>query len=138
MKKDFSKLAVILSLTFVIACATAQPPPPVRPRPLAAPLMTHETAGCEGGHDTAYLPGVSVDAYPGLPPRAEPKQVVLRFSDGTTIWAKPRYESADCTNYITCRRATLILNPAWKRCSPEGISYEVATEDSKVVFESSF
>jgi hypothetical protein len=81
---------------------------------------------------------VYIDAYPGLPPRAEPNHVVLHLSDGTTIWAKPDYGSADCTDYISCRSATLVLNPAWDECAPRGAFYEIAALDGAPVLDSNF
>jgi hypothetical protein len=83
------------------------------------------------------LPGVSIDAFPSLPPKAQPDHIVLTLNDGRTIWLKPYYASSDCTNYMDCRRATFVLNPTWNRCHPPGISYEVATVDGKLLLESS-
>ncbi len=133
------KLVLLALLAFPLACTTRQPPSPkVETAALAAPITSHKAArGCNGAHETIYLPGEYIDAYPGLPPKAKPDHVVLHLSDGTTIWAKPHYGSEDCTSYLNCRRATLILNPAWNQCSPRGTLYEVATEDGRLVFESS-
>jgi hypothetical protein len=138
MRNEFRKLAVFAWLAFTIACARVQPPPLiVQQSPLVAPIISHQSPrGCNGEHDRIYLPNVNVDAYPGMPPKEDPKQIVLHFSDGTTLWAKPQYGTEECPNYLNCHRATVILNPAWDRCSPEGISYEVATEDGKLLFDS--
>jgi hypothetical protein len=134
--ENSGKLVLFLPLTFLIACT---PPPSrvVEATPLVAPIVSHLVAtNCESEHDRIYLPGVYIDAYPKLPPRAEPNHVVLHLSNGNTIWAKPDYGSADCTNYMNCRRATLVLNPAWNRCTPQGVFYEVATNDGGLLFES--
>jgi hypothetical protein len=136
MKK--CKLVLFASLVFLIACTPVQPPLKVA-APLVTPIISHRAAsGCEGAHDTIYLPGLSINAYPGLPPRAQPDYIVLHLSDGTTIWGKPHYGSKDCTNYMNCRRATLVLNPAWNECTPQGIFYEVATVDGRLVLNSNF
>jgi len=133
-----SKLALFAALAFLIACTAQQPPPNAERTALVTPITNYKLArGCNRAHATIYLPGAYIDAYPGLPPAVEPDHVVLHLSDGTTIWAKPHYGSDDCTNYLNCRRATMILNPIWKQCSPEGIFYEAATEDGRLVFESS-
>jgi hypothetical protein len=132
------RLVLLAWLAFLIACALPPPPPKVESPPLAAPIVSKQPArGCETAHETVYLPGVYIDAFPGLPPKAEPSHVVLHLSDGTTIWEKPHYGSEDCTDYLNCRRATLIPNPAWNHCSPEGISYEVVAVDGKPVLDAS-
>jgi hypothetical protein len=133
------KLVLFASLAFLIACTADQPPPPkVTATALVTPITSHKAArGCNGAHETIYLPGEYIDAYPGLPPKAEPDHVVLYLSDGTTIWAKPHYGSDDCPNYINCSRATLVLNPTWNQCSPQGIFYDAATEDGQLIFDSS-
>jgi hypothetical protein len=101
-------------------------------------MITHYAAvGCKGEHDTITLPGGHINAYPASPPNAQPEHIVLHYDNGTTIWGKPSYGSPDCTNYMTCRRATFILNPAWSQCSPQGHLYEVATLDGKPVLDSS-
>ncbi|MBV8771352.1 MAG: hypothetical protein JO166_03310 [Deltaproteobacteria bacterium] len=101
------------------------------------PITEHQQAsGCDGEHDTIYLPGVYIDAYPTLPPRGEPDHIVLHLSDGTTIWAKPEYGTPECTDYMTCRRAALLLNPAWNRCTPHGTVYEMTSVDGRLVLES--
>jgi hypothetical protein len=136
MKK--CKLVLFASLAFLSACAPVQPPPEGA-TPLVTPTISHEAAsGCEGEHDTIYLPGLYIDAYPSLPPKAEPEHIVMHLSDGTTIWGKPLYGRKDCTNYMNCRRATLVLNPAWNQCTPQGIFYEVATVDGRLVLNSNF
>jgi len=130
------KLVLFTSLAFLIACTPVEPPR-IEATPLVTPIISHKAAsGCEGEHDTIYLPGRYIDAYPGLPPKAQPHHIVLHLSDGTTIWGKPDYGSKDCTDYMNCRRATLVLNPAWNRCTPQGIFYEVATVDGRLVLES--
>jgi hypothetical protein len=132
------KLALFASLAFLIACTPVQPSLKVEVAPLVTPIISHKAAsGCEGAHDTVYLPGVYIDAYPSLPPKAEPDHIVLHLSNGTTIWGKPHYGSNDCTDYMNCRRATLVLNPAWNQCTPQGIFYDVATVDGRLVLESS-
>jgi hypothetical protein len=136
MKK--CKWVIFALLRFLIGCTSVQQPPKVEATPLVTPITSHNAArGCDGEHDTIYIPGVYIDAYPSLPPKAEPNHIILHLSDGTTIWAKPDYRSNDCSNFINCRRATVVLNPAWNQCSPQGIFYEVATEDGKLIFESS-
>jgi hypothetical protein len=133
------KLASFASLAFLIACTRVQPPLKIAASPLITPIISHEGAsGCEAEHDTIYLSGVYIDAYPSLPPKADPDHIVLHLSDGTTIWEKPNYGSEDCTDYMNCRRATLVLNPAWHQCSPQGIFYEVAAVDGRLLLESSF
>jgi hypothetical protein len=137
MKKG--NLALVALLTFVIACTQVQPPLKIAAAPLISPIISHEAArGCEGEHDTIFLPGVYIDAYPSLPPKADPNHIVLHFSDSTTIWGKPLYGSEDCTEYQNCRRATMVLNPAWNQCTPQGIHYEVAAVDGRLVLASSF
>src|SRR5690242_6335143 len=132
-----SKLVLFAALAFLIACTAQQPPPNAERTALVWPITSYKPAdGCNQAHRTIYLPGVYIDAYPGLPPAVEPDHVVLHLSDGTTIWAKPHYGSDDCTTYLNCRRATLALNPIWNQCSPKGIFYEAATEDGRLVFES--
>ena len=136
MKKP--KLVLFAWLGFVLACTQAQPPLEIEAPPLATPVVNHEPArGCEAAHDTIYLPGVSIDAYPSLPPKAEPNHIVLHLSDGTTIWEKPHYGSQDCSDYLNCRYATLVRNPAWNHCSPQGIFYEVAAVDGRPVLGAS-
>ena len=133
------KLALFASLAFLIACTPAAPPLEVEATPLVAPIISHKAAsGCEREHDRIYLPGVYIDAYPNLPPKAQPDHILLHFSNGTTIWEKPHYGSKDCTDYMNCRRATLVLNPAWNQCTPQGIFYEVATVDGRLVLNSNF
>jgi hypothetical protein len=133
------KLCLFASLAFLVACTQAQPLPEVDAPPLITPSINHTAArGCEGTHDTIYLPGVYIDAFPSLPPKAEPDYIVVHLSNGTTLWEKPHYGSGDCTDYMNCRRATLVLNPAWNQCTPRGISYEVATVDGLPVLGSSF
>ena len=128
---------LLVWLASAIGCTTSVQPVPMQRPTLAAPLISHEQAsGCQGEHDAIYLPGVNIDAYPGLPPRAEPDHVVLRLSDGTTIWAKPQYGSPECTDYMNCRRAALLLNPAWNACTPYGIVYEMTSVDGRLVLES--
>jgi hypothetical protein len=132
------KLVLFVPLMLLIACTSRQPPAEiVQATPLVAPIVSHQPArGCEREHDTIYLPGVYIDAYPELPPNAEPDHLVLHLSDGNTLWAKPNYGSADCTSYVNCRSATLVLNPAWSQCTPRGIFYEVSTADGGLVLES--
>jgi hypothetical protein len=133
------KVVLFASLALLFDCSPAQPPLRIEsPPPLATPMISHQAAsGCDSEHDTIYLPGVHIDAYPSLPPTAEPNHIVLHLSDGTTIWGKPHYGSEDCTDYINCRRATLVLNPAWDQCTPRGAHYEVAAVDSRPLLESS-
>ena len=132
------RLILLASLLTGFGCSSQPPRPTVGATPLITPVIRHNAAqGCEGEHDTAYLPGVSIDAFPSLPPKAQPDHIVLTLNDGRTIWLKPHYDSSDCTNYMDCRRATFVLNPTWSRCDPRGISYEVATVDGKSVLDSS-
>lgn len=132
-------MVLFASLALLLTCTQVQPPLKVEPTPLITPIISHRApGGCEGEHDTIYLPGVYIDAYPSLPPKAEPDHIVLHLSDGTTIWGKPHYGSEDCTDYINCRRVTMVLNPAWEHCTPRGILYEVATVDARPFLESSF
>jgi len=134
MKK--AKLVLFAWLWFVSACTQVQPPLRIEAPPLATPIVSHEPArGCQAAHDTIYLPGVYIDAYPSLPPRAEPNHIVLHLSDGSTIWEKPHYGTQDCTDYLNCRYATLVRNPAWHQCSPQGIFYEVAAVDGRPVLD---
>jgi hypothetical protein len=134
-----SKFFLFASAAFLIACTPAQPALKVEATPLITPIVGHNAAnGCDGAHETIYLPGAYIDAYPSLPPRAEPDHIVLHLNDGTTIWAKPNYGGEDCRDYMNCRRATLVLNPAWNRCAPRGTFYEVATVDGSLLLESSF
>ena len=138
LKMNKDKLILFASLALLLACAPAQPPPPKVEVPLNTPIVSRRAAsGCEQAHQRIYLPGVYIDAYPSLPPAADPDYLILHLSDGTTIWGKPEYGSVDCTDYLNCRRATLFLNPAWKQCQPQGISYDVATADGRLVLESS-
>lgn len=131
------RLVLFVWLTCVIACTSVQPSIKVESPPLVKPIITHQQAsGCDGEHDTIYLPGAYMDAYPTLPPRGEPDHIVLHLSDRTTIWAKPEYGTAECTDYMTCRRAALLLNPAWNRCTPHGIVYEMTSVDGRLVLES--
>ena len=51
---------------------------------------------------------------------------------------KVPFRVRDCTDYMNCRRATLVLNPAWNQCTPQGIFYEVATVDGRLVLNSNF
>ncbi|HZP44250.1 MAG TPA: hypothetical protein VFB15_01250 [Candidatus Binataceae bacterium] len=120
-------------------CSHVPPPPPPQPItvPLVAPTVAHkDAAGCDGAHDTVFLPGASIDAYPSLPPRAQPKFFVINLNDGTSVWGKPYYNDNDCANYLECRRATFVLNPSWNDCRPSGNRYEVATLDSRLVLSS--
>lgn len=134
-----SKLVLFTSLAVLIACTPVQPPLKVAAAPLVNPIINHQAAnGCDGAHDTIYLPGLYIDAYPSLPPKAQPHHVILHLSDGTTIWGKPDYGSNDCSDYMNCRRATLVLNPAWNQCTPQGVFYEVATVDGRLVLASNF
>jgi len=131
------RLLAFASLGLLISCTPAQPPPKVEATPLAAPIITHKMAsGCGGPYDLIYVPGVYLEPYPSLPPKAEPDHIVLHLNDGTTIWGKPDYGRKDCTDYINCRRATLVLNPAWNGCTPLGKFYELATVDGRLVFDS--
>jgi hypothetical protein len=125
-------------LISLFSCARVQPPPKlVVASPLISPTLVHKDAeGCEGEHDTVYLPGASIDAFPNLPPRAQPNYFVLKMNDGTTVWGKPNYNSADCVDYLDCRRATLVLNPVWRECRPLGDAYEVASIDGRLVLNS--
>ena len=133
------KLVLYASLAFLIACTQAEPPPKAEAMPLVSPIISHEAAsGCEREHDRIYLPDLSIDAYPSLPPKAQPDHIVLHLRNGTTIWEKPHYGSKDCTDYMSCRRATLVLNPVWDQCIPRGIFYEVATVDGRLVLNSNF
>jgi hypothetical protein len=129
---------VLVSLVFIIACtAPVQPPIEVQRPALISPIINHQQAsGCRGEHDTIFLPGAYIDAYPSLPPRAEPDHIVLHLSDGTTIWSKPEYGTSECTGYMTCRRAVLLLNPAWNACTPHGILYEMTSVDGRLLLES--
>jgi hypothetical protein len=138
MKK--SLLVLFAPLAVLIACTGAQTPLlPVAANPLLHPMVSYSPAsGCEGEHETVVLPGAYIDAYPGLPPKAEPDHLVLHLINGTTIWNKPLYGKEDCSDYISCRRATMALNPAWIQCTPHGVFYEVATVDGKPVLESNF
>jgi hypothetical protein len=138
MKK--SLLIVFASLTVLFACSGAQTPLlPVTPNPLLHPMVSYSPAsGCEGEHETVVLPGAYINAYPSLPPKAEPDHLVMHLLNGTTVWSKPLYGSEDCADYISCRRASLALNPLWNQCTPHGVFYEVATVDGKPVLESNF
>jgi hypothetical protein len=136
--KILGKFFLLASLAFLIGCSQVQPSPKVEAPPLITPRVRYAGAnGCQRQHEIIYLPGVYIDAYPSLPPRAEPDHVVLHLSDGTTLWEKPHYDSEDCTDYMNCRRATLVLNPAWNQCTPQGIFYEVATVDGRPILGSS-
>jgi hypothetical protein len=132
------RLIVLASLAVLIACSRAQTPLlPVAPNPLQHPMVSYSPAsGCEGEHETVVLPGAYINAYPSLPPKSEPDHLVLHLINGTTIWSKPLYGREDCADYISCRRATLALNPVWNQCTPHGVFYEVATVDGKPVLES--
>jgi len=135
IKMKRCKLTLVAILA-VYACAPVQAPPKVVSA-LDTPVIRHQAAsGCDAAHDRIYLPGVYIDAYPSLPPTADPDHLILHLTDGTTLWGKPRYGSADCIDYMNCRRATLVLNPTWKQCRPQGTSYEVATADGRLVLES--
>jgi hypothetical protein len=134
-----NKFALFASLALLIACTPPKPPLEVPATPLVAPIISHKAAiGCDREHDTIYLPGVYIDAYPHLPPKAQPDHIVLHLSNGTTIWEKPNYGSKECTDYMNCRRATLVLNPAWNQCTPQGVFYEVASVDGRLVLNSNF
>jgi hypothetical protein len=138
-RKNWFKLALLLSLAASFACAQVQAPPQqYAAPPSVAPVVTHFAAsGCKGEHDTVSLPGEHINAYPGWPPSAQPQHIVLHYDNGTSIWGKPSYGSPDCSDYMSCRRATFILNPAWNQCSPQGNVYEVLTLDGNPVLDSS-
>ena len=137
-RKERFKVALCLSLTALVACAPVQPQAQqYAASPPVAPVTTHFAAsGCAGEHDTLSLPGGLINAYPAWPPNAQPEHIVLHYNNGTTVWGKASYGSADCTDYMSCRRATFILNPAWKQCAPQGHVYEVVTLDGEPVLES--
>lgn len=133
------KLVLFAWIALLFCCTVKPAPVRIQPPPLATPMVRYQPArGCEPAHDTVFLPGVYIDAYPSMPPRADPTHVVLHFSDGTTLWEKPHYGRQDCSDYLNCRYATVIRNPVWNQCSPEGISYEVAAADGRPVLDSNF
>ena len=133
------KLVLAAWLGLLFGCTVQPAPIRIQPFPLATPMVRHQPAlGCAPAHDTVFLPGVYIDAFPSLPPKADPNYVVLHFSDGTTLWMKPHYGRQDCSDYLSCRYATLIRNPGWNQCSPEGISYEVSAADGRPLLDSSF
>jgi hypothetical protein len=132
------KLVLFAWLGVMTACTQAPPPLKIEAPPLIRPVVNHEPArGCEAAHDTIFLSGVYIDAFPSLPPKAEPSHVILHFSDGTTIWEKPHYGSEECTDYLSCRYATFVRDPAWSQCSPQGIFYEVAAVDGRPLLNAS-
>ena len=141
MKIHCEGVVMFASIIATVGCSQSRSPivPTVASAPLAAPTVTHQVArGCESAHDTIYVPGISIDAFPSLPPKAQPDHIVLNLNDGTTIWAEPSYGSEDCVNYLDCRRANVILNPIWNdECKPQGDAFEVATADGRLVFNSS-
>ncbi|GEM_PF-2624454 len=127
-----------LCLTILTACGNVQPVSPVISSVPFQPTIEHWAArGCRGEHDTLYLPWGHINAYPGFPPRAQPDFIVLHYETGDVIWGKPSYQTPQCPDFATCRRATFILNPAWNQCSPIGHLYEVETLDGHPVLESS-
>jgi hypothetical protein len=137
MKK--CKLVLFAWMVLFFGCTVQPAPIRIQPPPLTTPMVRHQPAlGCEPAHDTVFLPGVYIDAFPSLPPKADPNYVVLHFSDGTTLWEKPHYGRQDCSDYLSCRYATLIRNPVWNECSAKGISYEAAAADGRPLLDSSF
>jgi hypothetical protein len=127
-----------LCLTLLTACAAVQPTPQRISLPPFQPTIEHWAArGCKGEHDTINLAAGHINAYPGWPPRAQPEFIVLHYDTGDVIWGKPSYQTPQCADFTTCRRATFILNPTWNQCSPSGHLYEVETFDGLPVLESS-
>jgi len=128
-----------LCLILLVGCAPAQPLPQQYRQPAFRPTIEHSAAkGCRGEHDTVYLAGCHINAYPVWPPNAQPEHIVLHYDNsGEVIWGKPSYGAPECTDYMTCRRATFILNPTWNQCTPQGHLFEVITLDGKPVLESS-
>jgi hypothetical protein len=82
-------LVMFASIIATVGCSQSRSPimPTVASAHLAAPTVTHKFArGSESAHDTIYVPGISIDAFPSLPPKALPDHIVLNLNDGTTIW----------------------------------------------------
>jgi hypothetical protein len=140
MPRSIFALSLFLLLVCVACSATpgGQPPSQANIAPPVQPTIQHYAAqGCRGEHDTLYLAGGNINAYPGWPPNAQPEHIVLHYDNGETIWGKPLYGVPDCVDYMSCRRATFILNPTYAKCTAQGHVYEVATLDGKLVLESS-
>jgi hypothetical protein len=131
--------AILIAL---VGCSSSAPQSQITQTPLPTsnfqPTVQHYSAnGCRGEHDTLYLAGGHINAYPAFPPNAQPEHIVLHFDNGTVIWGKPSYGSPDCGSYASCQRATFILNSAFNQCSPRGNQYEVLSLDGKPVLDSS-